>query len=231
MNLLLHICCAGCLCAPLEELRKENIYVHGYFYNPNIHPLLEFRKRLKAVHIFQESDPLIVDYCEEYGLMEYLKEEDYEGEDRCEDCYRLRLRTTACYAREKGFDAFSSTLLFSEHQDHERVKKVGEQVSEQIGISFEYRDYRYLCECSREIASKKMLYKQSYCGCIFSEYERYKDTTRNLYQGWKLRGDKATTAPALSCTVSAQCESKMLGQEVGKDNYLSLKEGVQTVRE
>ncbi|MFQ5713842.1 MAG: epoxyqueuosine reductase QueH [Candidatus Scalinduaceae bacterium] len=243
MNLLLHICCAGCLCAPLEELRKENIYVHGYFYNPNIHPLLEFRKRLKAVHIFQESDPLIVDYCEEYGLMEYLKEVDYEGEnsphcpsillshradtvqesrgDRCEDCYRLRLRTTACYAREKGFDAFSSTLLFSEHQDHERVKKVGEQVSEQIGISFEYRDYRYLCECSREIASKKMLYKQSYCGCIFSEYERYKDTTRNLYQGWKLRGDKVPTAFG----------KKAQGQVVGKDNYLSLKEGVQTVRE
>ncbi len=232
MNLLLHICCAGCLCAPLEELRKENIYVHGYFYNPNIHPLLEFRKRLKAVHIFQESDPLIVDYCEEYGLMEYLKNVNYEGDNRCEDCYRLRLRTTACYAREKGFDAFSSTLLFSEHQDHERVKKIGEQVSEQIGIPFEYRDYRYLCECSREIASKKMLYKQSYCGCIFSEYERYKDTTRNLYQGWKLRGDKVPTAQHLAFALTELTFGKKAqGQEVGKDNYLSLKEGVQIVRE
>ena len=179
--------------------------MHGYFYNPNIHPLLEFRKRLKAVRVFQESDPLTVDYCEEYGLREYLKEVDYEGDDRCGDCYRLRLRTTARYAKKRGFDAFTSTLLFSEHQDHEKVKRTGVQVSEQIGIPFEYRDYRHLCECSREIASKKMLYKQSYCGCIFSEYERYKDTTRNLYQGWKLKEDK--------------------------DNYLSLKEGMQIVRE
>lgn len=186
-NLLLHICCAGCLCAPLEELRREGLHVHGYFYNPNIHPLLEFRRRLKAVHIFQESDPIKIDYCEEYGLREYLDEVNYKGDNRCGDCYALRLRTTANYAKENGFDAFCSTLLFSEHQDHENVKKCGYQVSEQVGIPFEYRDYRYLCDCSRKIASKKMLYKQSYCGCIFSEFERYKDTTRYMYEGWKIK--------------------------------------------
>ena len=186
-NLLLHICCAGCLCAPLEELRREKIHVHGYFYNPNIHPLLEFRKRLKAMRIFQESDPIKIDYCEEYGLREYLKGVDYEGNNRCEDCYRLRLRNTANYAKEKGFDAFCSTLLFSKQQDHEKIKEIGEQISEEVGISFEYKDYRHLCECSHEIAKKKMLYRQSYCGCIFSEYERYKDTTRNLYESWKLK--------------------------------------------
>ncbi len=190
MNLLLHICCAGCLCAPLAELRKEKFHVNGYFYNPNIHPLLEFRRRIKAVRIFQESDPIDVDYCDEYGLMEYLKNVNYEGDNRCEDCYRLRLTATARNAKEKGCDAFCSTLLFSKQQDHEKVKKVCIQVSEQIGIPFEYRDYRYLCECSHEIASKKMLYRQSYCGCIFSEYERYKDTTRHLYEGWKFKRDK-----------------------------------------
>ena len=194
-NLLLHICCAGCLCAPLEELRKEKIHVHGYFYNPNIHPLLEFRKRLKAMRIFQESDPIKIDYCEEYGLMEYLKEVDYEGNNRCEDCYRLRLRNTANYAKENGFDAFCSTLLFSKQQDHEKIKEIAEQISEQVGISFEYKDYRHLCECSHEIAKKKMLYRQSYCGCIFSEYERYKDTTRNLYEGWKLKEKMTNNEP------------------------------------
>jgi len=187
INLLLHICCAGCLCAPLEELRREKIHVHGYFYNPNIHPLLEFRKRLKALRIFQESDPIEIDYHEEYGLMDYLKEVNYEGDNRCEDCYRLRLRNTASYAKENGFDAFCSTLLFSKQQDHKKIKEIGKQISEQIGIPFEYKDYRHLCECSHEIAKKKMLYRQSYCGCIFSEYERYKDTTRNLYESWKLK--------------------------------------------
>jgi hypothetical protein len=193
VNLLLHICCAGCLCAPLDELRSEGIKVHGYFYNPNIHPLLEFRKRLKAVHIFQESDPIEIDYCEEYGLREYLSEVNYEGDNRCEDCYRLRLRTTAHHAKEKGFDAFCSTLLFSKQQDHDKIREMGEQIAEQIGIPFEYRDYRHLCECSKSIAKKKMLYRQSYCGCIFSEFERYKDTTRNLYEGWKLKENLANS--------------------------------------
>ena len=191
-NLLLHICCAGCLCAPLDELRSEGLKVHGYFYNPNIHPLLEFRKRLKAVHIFQESDPIKIDYCEEYGLREYLSEVNYEGDNRCGDCYRLRLRTTAHHAKVKGFDSFCSTLLFSKQQDHEMIREMGEQIAEQVGIPFEYRDYRHLCECSQRIAKKKMLYRQSYCGCIFSEYERYENTTRNLYEGWKLKENLAS---------------------------------------
>ncbi len=187
VNLLLHICCAGCLCAPLEELRKERIHVHGFFYNPNIHPLLEFRKRIKALRIFQESDPIEIDYCDDYGLREYLKGVNYEGNNRCEDCYRLRMRTAAQYAKETGLDAFCSTLLFSRQQDHGKIKETGEQISVEIGIPFVDRDYRHLCECSHEIAKRKMLYRQSYCGCIFSEYERYKDTTRNLYEGWKLK--------------------------------------------
>jgi len=186
-NLLLHICCASCLCAPLEALRGEGIHVHGYFYNPNIHPLLEFRKRLKAVHIFQESDPIEIDYCEEYGLREYLSAVNYEGNNRCEDCYILRLKTTALHAKDKGFDAFCSTLLFSKQQDHKKIKEICEQLSIQVGIPFEYKDYRHLCDCSHQIAKKKMLYRQSYCGCVFSEYERYKETTRNLYEGWKLK--------------------------------------------
>lgn len=184
-NLLLHICCASCLCAPLEELREEGINVHGYFYNPNIHPLLEFRKRLKAVRVFQESDPIEIYYCEEYGLREYLSAVNYEGNKRCVDCYTLRLKSTALHAKEKGFDAFCSTLLFSKQQDHERIKLICEHLSEQIGISFEYKDYRHLCDCSHQIAKRKMLYRQSYCGCIFSEYERYEKTTRNLYEGVK----------------------------------------------
>src|SRR5574337_1822906 len=85
MNLLLHICCACCLCAPLNELRKEGFKVTGFFYNPNIHPLLEFRKRLKALRVFQESDPIKVIYHEDYGIKEYLKNVDYEGNDRCAD--------------------------------------------------------------------------------------------------------------------------------------------------
>lgn len=183
MNLLLHICCACCLCAPLNELRKEGFEVTGLFYNPNIHPFLEFRRRLKALRVFQESDPIPVIYYEEYGIREYLKNVDYEGDDRCADCYALRLKFTADYAKKNGFDAFTSTMLFSVYQNHEQLKMISENLSREHAVDFVYRDYRHLSECSHDIARKKMIYRQGYCGCVFSEYERYKDTTRELYKG------------------------------------------------
>ncbi|MEK7749995.1 MAG: epoxyqueuosine reductase QueH [Planctomycetota bacterium] len=183
MNLLLHICCACCLCAPLNELRKEGFRVTGLFYNPNIHPFLEFRRRLKALRVFQESDPIPVVYQEEYGIREYLKNVNYEGDDRCADCYALRLKFTADYAKRNGFDTFTSTMLFSVYQNHEQLKMISENLSREHEINFVYRDYRHLSECSQDIARKKMIYRQGYCGCIFSEYERYKDTTRELYKG------------------------------------------------
>ncbi|OHC05703.1 MAG: hypothetical protein A3J92_01075, partial [Planctomycetes bacterium RIFOXYC2_FULL_41_27] len=167
MNLLLHICCACCLCAPLNELRKEGFRVTGLFYNPNIHPFLEFRRRLKALRVFQESDPIPVIYHEEYGIREYLKNVNYEGDDRCADCYALRLKFTADYAKRNGFDTFTSTMLFSVYQNHEQLKMISENLSREHEINFVYRDYRHLSECSQDIARKKMIYRQGYCGCIF----------------------------------------------------------------
>jgi hypothetical protein len=181
-DLLLHVCCACCLCAPLEAFREEGVEVTGYFYNPNIHPLLEFRRRLKALRVFQEGDPIQIMYCEDYGLRDYLKKVDFEGSDRCKDCYTMRVEETARYAKENGFSSFCSTLLFSKHQNHEQVRTICEDASARYGVRFEYRDYRHLSQKSHEMAKKKMLYQQSYCGCIFSEYERYKDTTRFLYK-------------------------------------------------
>jgi hypothetical protein len=182
------------LCAPLNELRKEGFNVTGLFYNPNIHPLLEFRRRSKALRVFQESDPIPVIYCEDYGLREYLKNVNYEGEDRCADCYVMRLRYTVAYAQKNGFDAFTSTMLFSVYQNHEQLKLFSENLSKEYGVGFVYRDYRYLSECSYDIARKKMIYRQGYCGCMFSEYERYKDTTRELYRGNILQSrDKEST--------------------------------------
>lgn len=183
MNLLLHICCACCLCAPLNELRKEGFKVTGLFYNPNIHPFLEFRRRMKALRVFQESDPIPVIYHEDYGIKEYLKNVGYEGDDRCADCYAMRLKFAVNYAKGNGFHAFTSTMLFSVYQNHGQLKMLSENLSKEYGIDFVYRDYRHLSDCSHDIARKKMIYRQGYCGCIFSEYERYKNTTRELYKG------------------------------------------------
>ncbi|MGR3221347.1 MAG: epoxyqueuosine reductase QueH [Candidatus Anammoxibacter sp.] len=182
MKLLLHVCCAVCLAAPIRKLKEDGINVSGYFYNPNIHPFLEFRRRIKALKVLQESEPFQIVYEEEYGLTEYLGKVDYKGGNRCNNCYELRLEKSAQYAKDHNFDAFSSTLLFSKHQDHDKIKSLGYELENKHKITFGYFDYRHLFEDCQKIIKKRMIYKQSYCGCIFSEHERYKNTGRHLYK-------------------------------------------------
>lgn len=182
MKLLLHVCCAVCLAAPIRKLKENGLNVVAYFYNPNIHPLLEFRRRIKALKVLQESEQLQIIFESEYGLNEYLENIDYKGGNRCNDCYSLRLNVSAQFAKDNNFDAFTSTLLFSKHQDHDKIKSLGVDIAKKIGIEFAYFDYRHMAEECQEIVKRRMIYKQSYCGCIFSEYERYKDTTRYLYK-------------------------------------------------
>jgi predicted adenine nucleotide alpha hydrolase (AANH) superfamily ATPase len=176
----------------MEELMAQGLEIEGYFYNPNIHPLLEFRRRLKAVKVYEATcrgtlqrapTSFPIHYCEDYGLEEFLSTVTHEAPKRCEDCYQMRLLSTARYAKGRGFETFSTALLFSTHQKHELVRKAGEEASRLVGIPFYYVDYRHLYEKSHATAKKRCLYLQSYCGCIFSEYERYAPTTKYLYRG------------------------------------------------
>ena len=184
MRALIHVCCAPCLIGPLGALRAESIQLAGLFCNPNIHPFLEFRKRIKAVRVFLERDNLPVEIVEDYGLDQYLREVyDPDRAKRCEKCYSLRLHYTAVRAREQGFDSFTTTMLGSPHQNHEVIREAGLRVAALAGTAFLYRDFRPLHEQGHEAARKRHLYLQPYCGCCFSEYERYRDTTRELYRG------------------------------------------------
>jgi hypothetical protein len=183
MRVLLHICCGPCAIEPFERLEAEGHEVTGYFCNPNIHPLIEFRRRLKAVKVLQERLPLAVIHEEEYGLTEYLDAVNWRGPDRCADCYRLRLRRTARTAAGRGFDAFTTTLLSSTHQDHDLVRRIGREEAEAAGTAFLCADWREHAEAGHERARKMNLYLQNYCGCVFSERERFEDTTKHLYRG------------------------------------------------
>ena len=182
MRVLIHICCAPCLGGPLEALRSQGHEAAGLFYNPNIHPLLEFRRRVKALRVFLESDPLAVEIDEEYGLELFLRRVAPLEPLRCARCYALRLERAAQRAAERGFEAFTSTLLVSAHQDHEAVRRAGEEAASRAGVSFLYQDLRALAARSDEIARRRRLYRQGYCGCVFREAERYRDTTRELYR-------------------------------------------------
>ena len=183
-RVLVHTCCAPCLLGPLDALRKEGAAPSVCFYNPNIHPFLEFRKRIKAMQIFMETDSVPIEIDIEYGLDLFVREVyDATPAKRCENCYRLRLRYTAERAQQQNFDAFTTTLLGSPHQEHEVIHQVGEAIAEEARVPFLYRDFRPLHEETHELARKRGLYRQSYCGCCFSEYERYRETTRELYRG------------------------------------------------
>ena len=180
----LHVCCAPCLDATLvglAELGEITANFHLFFYNPNIHPLLEYRKRLKSVHVLNERLRLPLQVQGEYGLEPFLRTVWKDGAaGRCDRCYAVRLVETARQAATAGFRRFSSTLCVSPHQSHEAIRAAGDAAGRAHGVEFVYADLRPWREKTPPRAG---LYHQSYCGCIFSENERYADSDRECYRG------------------------------------------------
>lgn len=173
MKLLLHICCAPCSAACIKVLREENIDIVGYWYNPNIHPFKEYDNRLKALKEYSKMISLNVIYDDFYGLDEFVKNTVNIIDNRCGYCYLSRMERVVKYAHDNGYDAFSSTLFISPYQKHDLLKSICENLSKKYNIQFLYRDFRPYYELGREMFRETGLYMQKYCGCIFSERERY----------------------------------------------------------
>ena len=123
------------------------------------------------VRVAAASPKLKVADCD-YNVSQ-IKNVIEDTDNRCEYCYKVRLEETAKYAKENGFDAFSTSLLISPYQNHLRIKEIGEELEEKYGIKFLYRDFRERFREGQGKARKKQIYMQKYCGCIFSEEERY----------------------------------------------------------
>lgn len=173
MSVLLHICCGPCTVYPLEVLKAEGTKVHGYFYNPNIHPYKEFKKRLGAVEQLASKVNLPVEYHREYGLRDYLRKVVFNEDSRCGLCYDIRLNEVIEQAKKTGADAFTTTLLYSRYQDHELIRYKAEQLAVLHKIPFYYYDFREGWQQGIDMSKEMGLYRQSYCGCIYSEQERY----------------------------------------------------------
>ena len=181
MKLLLHTCCAPCSIQCVEALIAEEIQPHLFWYNPNIHPYTEYRSRGNSLYAFAVEKNLPLTVEDEYGLRSFIKSvssiEESEGKSggkkRCTFCYRLRLKKTARFAFERGFDAFSTTLLISPYQNHELLREIGDDLAALYGIGFFYRDFRPRFREGRNQARSAGYYMQKYCGCIYSEEERY----------------------------------------------------------
>ncbi len=180
MKRLLHVCCANCLSDVHEALARDGGELTLLFANPNVHPLVEFRRRRKSVRLLAGRLGLHLDE-EPYGLYDFLEAvgERRRSEDgRCRVCYRLRLGTAARRAAELGADAFTTTLLVSRHQDRDAIVEAGEEAARRHGVAFETPDLRDLHGSDLARPRDLKLYRQSYCGCVFSEEERFRETSR-----------------------------------------------------
>jgi hypothetical protein len=119
--------------------------------------------------------PLII--VEGYDMPEYFRAVAGNEQDRCRYCFQLRLSRTARVAKENHISGFTTTLLISPHQKHELIKEVGDKVAEENGVPFIYADLRKRYSDSRHITKPMDLYRQQYCGCLYSEWERYTQQT------------------------------------------------------
>ena len=174
MKLLLHTCCAPCSIYCIKSLRKEEIEPTVYWFNPNIHPYMEYKSRRDTLKEYSQSIGADAIFEENYGLKEFCKNVIGDLDNRCAQyCYRVRLEQTAKYAKQHGYDAFTTTLLVSPYQNHELLIQVAKEMAKKYEIEFLYRDFRTGFREGQAEARELGLYMQKYCGCVFSEEERY----------------------------------------------------------
>jgi hypothetical protein len=157
----------------VKRLRELGFAVEGYFYNPNIHPYKEFERRFKTAREFAEKVNLSITIDDDYKLKEWLTSALNAPNGRCMESYESRLSQAARFAKENGFDTFTSSLLVSPYQQHDVIRSVGERYAAEYGIKFFYDDFRLGWDEGVQISLDLELYRQPYCGCIFSEQERY----------------------------------------------------------
>ncbi len=172
-RILLHICCAPCTIYPLSRLREDGWEVFGYFYNLNIHPYQEFQKRLETLKNYADKVKLRLILREEYDVVHFIRQVVFRETKRCYYCYTHRLEAAARLAKKSGFDGFTTTLLYSKQQKHDLIREIGESTSKKYGIPFYYEDFRKGWKIGIEESIELGLYRQQYCGCIYSEAERF----------------------------------------------------------
>lgn len=172
-KVLIHICCAHCAAYTAEYWKQQGHETASFWYNPNIHPYTEHQNRLEAVKKLTEEIKLPLIIAGGYDMPEFLGRAAGHYTERCQDCFEMRMEKTAEAAKANGFDGFTTTLLISPHQKHELIKEKGERAARGKGVEFFYVDLRKRYSDSRHITKPMELYRQQYCGCIYSEWERY----------------------------------------------------------
>ncbi len=196
---LLHICCGPCATFTVSTLREAGAVLTGYWYNPNVHPFSEHERRRESLARFAELVDLPMIWHAGYEMTAFFHA--IHGQEqfgvRCLACYRLRLESTARTAAQEGFDAFSTTLLISPYQNIETIRLIGDELAATYGVSFYWENLRRGFREQHQLAQEYDLYRQHYCGCVYSEWEaldpdaptgRRNPKTRNLKPGHEFQG-------------------------------------------
>lgn len=180
MKTLLHICCAPCANQCIDVLRAEGCELVGFWYNPNIHPFTEYRARRDCLREYTKSVNLPLLERDEYALRPFIRAVADDIAGRCVKCYELRLYAAAKAARDGGFDSFTSSLFISPYQQHDLLREAAERAAREYGVAFLYRDFRPYFRDGQARARELGLYMQKYCGCVFSEEERYRKENQRI---------------------------------------------------
>lgn len=177
-RILVHVCCGPCSIMPLKSALAHSAEVCGFFHNPNIHPYAEFKKRLDAVKTLARLISVKMIYDEAYAPTGFIKGVKTRSPDkypqygkRCSYCYASRLEATAKAAADNGFDAFSSSLLYSRYQNHDEIRLTGNALARKYKLSFYYEDFRIGWQAGITESKSMGLYRQRYCGCVYSKME------------------------------------------------------------
>ncbi|MCX6090801.1 MAG: epoxyqueuosine reductase QueH [Candidatus Atribacteria bacterium] len=172
-KLLLHTCCGPCATVVNPWLVQEGYEVKNFFYNPNIHPWDEYVRRYQAFFLYLEKTGTngIVPFP--YQPQDYFQALS-DTTKRCLSCYSLRLRITAWYGKQHQFEYFSTTLTVSPYQDVPAIHELGKQIARETGVCFIEKDFRSFYPESVARSNNLELYRQKYCGCLFSQWEGVK---------------------------------------------------------
>jgi hypothetical protein len=173
MKLLMHVCCSNCSVYPLQTLLLEGIDVRGFWFNPNIHPYTEYTARFGSLMTLEKLWNIDIAYEDDYALDTFLTSIAGKGAERCTVCYRMRLDRTAREAKRMHLDGFTTSLLASPFQKFDMILSLGQETAKQHGIAFHAADFRTGWKTAQGLARELGLYRQKYCGCIYSEMERY----------------------------------------------------------
>ncbi len=173
-SVLLHVCCGPCAITPVQWLLNKGYEVTGFFYNPNIHPLTEYvRRRDGLLKVAGKLDFPVLIQDDAYKPEKWLQGVCGQKKSRCTFCYTMRLHAVAWTAQELGIHFFSTTLFYSKFQNHDELVTLGQSVEQATGTAFFYEDFRIGWKEGIKLSKAWGIYRQQYCGCLYSENERY----------------------------------------------------------